>query len=151
VDAGLVDRGHVPAAERSADGLVEDGLAADALDHDRGRHLALAEAGHLEVAAERAGGLLDAAGDLVGAHLGFDAHARLGELGDGGLDGLCGSHWSASRYRRAVPRPSLAHRLQAWLILGPPGHLYGGVADWATLLARYLWARARGRDPETLT
>jgi hypothetical protein len=27
------------------------------------------------------------------------------------------------------------------------GHLYAGVADWLELLVRYLWARARGRDP----
>jgi hypothetical protein len=37
-------------------------------------------------------------------------------------------------------------RLAAWIVTGPLGHLYGGVADWATLLARYAWARARGRD-----
>jgi hypothetical protein len=30
---------------------------------------------------------------------------------------------------------------------GPAGHLYAGVADWAELLARHLWARVRGRDP----
>jgi hypothetical protein len=40
-------------------------------------------------------------------------------------------------------------RLAAWIVTGPLGHLYGGVADWATLLARYAWARARGRDPES--
>ena len=34
-------------------------------------------------------------------------------------------------------------RLAAWIVTGPLGHLYGGVADWATLLARYAWARAR--------
>jgi hypothetical protein len=38
-------------------------------------------------------------------------------------------------------------RLAAWLVTGPLGHLYGGVADWASLLARYVSARARGRDP----
>lgn len=41
-------------------------------------------------------------------------------------------------------------RATAWIVTGPVGHLYGGFADWVTLLTRYLWARARGRDPETL-
>jgi hypothetical protein len=35
----------------------------------------------------------------------------------------------------------------AWLYTGPVGHLVAGLADWAELLARYAWARARGRDP----
>ncbi len=34
-----------------------------------------------------------------------------------------------------------------WLYTGPLGHLAAGVADWAGLLARYGWARVRGRDP----
>ena len=38
-------------------------------------------------------------------------------------------------------------RLLAWIYTGPVGHLYGGLADWAELMARYLWARARGRAP----
>ncbi len=41
-------------------------------------------------------------------------------------------------------RPST--RLLAWVYTGPVGHLYGGVADWSELMARYLWAQARGRD-----
>jgi len=36
-------------------------------------------------------------------------------------------------------------RLAAWLYTGPLGHLAAGVADWAELLARYWWARLRGR------
>jgi hypothetical protein len=35
-------------------------------------------------------------------------------------------------------------------VTGPAGHLWGGVADWAELLARYWWARVRGRDPRWL-
>jgi hypothetical protein len=38
-------------------------------------------------------------------------------------------------------------RVAAWLYTGPLGHLAAGVADWAELLARYWWARLRGRDP----
>ena len=43
-DARVVDRGPIPAAERFAHRLVEHRLAADALDHDRRRRLAGAEA-----------------------------------------------------------------------------------------------------------
>ena len=37
-------------------------------------------------------------------------------------------------------------RFAAWLVTGPIGHLYGGVVDWVTVVARILYARARGRD-----
>jgi hypothetical protein len=40
---------------------------------------------------------------------------------------------------------SAPERAAARLVTGPLGHLYGGVADWATLLTRYAWARAHGR------
>jgi hypothetical protein len=36
-------------------------------------------------------------------------------------------------------------RAAAWLYTGPLGHLYGGVADWVTLVGRLLLARARRR------
>ena len=42
-------------------------------------------------------------------------------------------------------RPTLGTRLAAWLWTGPPGHLYGGVLDWAELLSRYALARVRAR------
>ena len=64
--------------------LVEHVLAAQPADHDRRRDLALAEAGDLQLAAELAGSLLHAALNLCGSDLGLDAHARLGQLGDGG-------------------------------------------------------------------
>jgi hypothetical protein len=41
--------------------------------------------------------------------------------------------------RRRRPREVLA----AWIVTGPIGHLYAGVADWAAVLVRYV--RARGR------
>jgi len=44
---------------------------------------------------------------------------------------------------------SLWTRVAAWLVTGPVGHLYGGLADWAVLATRWAWARARGRDPQT--
>ncbi len=75
MDAGAVDRLGVPAAERAAHRLVEDGLATDALDDDRRRDLALAEAGHPHVLAERIRGALERALDLLGGHLGLDANA----------------------------------------------------------------------------
>jgi hypothetical protein len=37
-------------------------------------------------------------------------------------------------------------RLAAWWYTGPAGHLYAGVADWVAMLARYWWARRRGRE-----
>jgi hypothetical protein len=38
-------------------------------------------------------------------------------------------------------------RVAAWLVTGPLGHLWAGLCDWVELLARYGWARARGREP----
>jgi hypothetical protein len=34
-------------------------------------------------------------------------------------------------------------RLAAWLVTGPLGHLWAGIADWAELLARWAWSRVR--------
>jgi hypothetical protein len=34
-------------------------------------------------------------------------------------------------------------RLAAWLVTGPLGHLWAGVADWLELVAG--WARSRAR------
>lgn len=48
------------------------------------------------------------------------------------------------QHRPVLPRRT---RAAAWLVTGPAGHLYGGVADWLGLLARYAWARVRGKDP----
>ncbi len=44
-------------------------------------------------------------------------------------------------------RPPAVTRLRAWIVTGPLGHLYGGLADGAALLAHVAAARARGRDP----
>jgi hypothetical protein len=47
-----------------------------------------------------------------------------------------------------MPRRRRSHEvLAAWIVTGPVGHLYAGVADWACVLVRY--ARARGR-PERM-
>jgi len=53
-----------------------------------------------------------------------------------------------ARAPQPLPPPT---RFAAWIVTGPMGHLYGGVADWATLLSRFMWARVRGRPPETVT
>jgi len=37
--------------------------------------------------------------------------------------------------------------LAAWIVTGPLGHLYAGVADWAGILLRYARARVRGERP----
>jgi hypothetical protein len=42
---------------------------------------------------------------------------------------------------------SRSERAAARVVTGPAGHLAAGVTDWAVLLARYAWARARGRRP----
>jgi hypothetical protein len=36
-------------------------------------------------------------------------------------------------------------RFAAWLVTGPLGHLWAGVADWAELLARWLKGLLRRR------
>ena len=87
-DPGAVDRVRVPAPERAPDRLVEDRVAAEPADHHRGRNLALAESGYAHLAAELARGLLDAPLDLLGGDFRLDAHARLGQLGDAGLDAV---------------------------------------------------------------
>jgi hypothetical protein len=54
--------------------------------------------------------------------------------------------------RPHAARPRAGRRIRrfaAWVVTGPVGHLYGGVADLTALLARYGWARARGRDPSS--
>jgi len=40
-----------------------------------------------------------------------------------------------------------AERFAAWLVTGPVGHFVCGTTDWAGLMGRYLWARARRREP----
>jgi hypothetical protein len=47
-------------------------------------------------------------------------------------------------------RLSLRLRVAAWVVTGPLGHLWAGVAVWAELLVRYGWARLRGREPRWL-
>jgi hypothetical protein len=42
-------------------------------------------------------------------------------------------------------RPSPSTRALAWLYTGPVGHLYGGLADAATLVGRLALARVRSR------
>jgi hypothetical protein len=37
------------------------------------------------------------------------------------------------------PRPRT--RAWAWVVTGPLGHLWGGVADWTALFARLAWGR----------
>jgi hypothetical protein len=45
-----------------------------------------------------------------------------------------------------MPRPRSPHIVvAAWIVTGPLGHLYAGVADWVGVLARCARARARAR------
>ena len=141
-DLGGVDGGRVPAGDRLADRLVEHGLAPDALDDHGRRDLALAEAGDAQVAAERLRGLGDALLDLGGGHLGLDADARLGQLGDGGGDG------DGHQRRLTIPWHSMRTRFAGWLVCGPLGHLAAGVADWAVLVVRWQLAERQARRRE---
>ena len=63
-DARGVDGVDVPLREEAADGLVEDGVAADPLDDDGRRDLPLAEARDPEITPELAGGAVERALDL---------------------------------------------------------------------------------------
>jgi hypothetical protein len=42
-------------------------------------------------------------------------------------------------------RPRAHRRLETWFWTGPLGHLLGGGMDFGQALARYLFARTRGR------
>jgi hypothetical protein len=39
-------------------------------------------------------------------------------------------------------------RALAWLVTGPLGHVAAGIADWAAVAWKVLYARARGRKPD---
>jgi hypothetical protein len=43
-----------------------------------------------------------------------------------------------------VRRPA-AEKLQAWIVTGPPGHLWSALTDMVLIWVRYLAHRARGR------
>jgi hypothetical protein len=47
--------------------------------------------------------------------------------------------------RRPAPAPGPVRRMETWLWTGPLGHLLGGGVDFGQALARYLFARTRGR------
>jgi hypothetical protein len=50
------------------------------------------------------------------------------------------------------PRPPQV-AIAAWIVTGPLGHLYAGIADLLEGLARYAWERARERrahEPRTM-
>ena len=93
LDAGIADRADpgaqqallVPLGEGLANRLLQHGAEAEPLDHQRGRRLALAKAGHPHLPRQAAGGALDAAIDPLGGNLHLDPHARVGQLCDDGL------------------------------------------------------------------
>jgi hypothetical protein len=55
--------------------------------------------------------------------------------------------WVLAAPTTAASVRGVLRRLAAWIVTGPIGHLYAGMADWLALGCRYVWARARGRDP----
>ena len=108
-----------------------------------GGTLPLRKPGHAQVAPELARGrAATRRSHLGGRDLGLDAHARLGQLGDGRLD--VGGHARRTIASGHGPqRLPPATRAAAWLVTGPLGHLAGGVVDWATFLAGYARGRVR--------
>ena len=64
----------------SPERLLEDGAEADALDHQRRRRFAFAEARQPHLTCEAAGGALDAATDLLSRDLDLDPPARRAAL-----------------------------------------------------------------------
>jgi hypothetical protein len=57
-------------------------------------------------------------------------------------DGSGGSPATQSPGPRVLRR-GRPERAAAWVVTGPLGHLVAGLADWAVLLGRLAWARAR--------
>jgi hypothetical protein len=50
-------------------------------------------------------------------------------------------------YRHAIGRQrSPREVVAAWVVTGPVGHLYAGVADWLGVLVKYVRARGRWED-----
>jgi hypothetical protein len=50
-------------------------------------------------------------------------------------------------YRHAIGNSrSPQEVVAAWVITGPLGHLYAGVADWLGVLVKYVRARGRWED-----
>src|SRR5436190_5256715 len=126
----------VPIGNATLNGLAEQLLAADALEDDLGRHLALAEARNLHVATELGGCSVQLALDCFGGHLDVQADARFGQFGRIRRDRHRSRHDSVTAMR-------LGERFMAWLYTGPLGHLYGTAADVTGLWIRYLGARLR--------
>src|SRR6185369_9690096 len=106
----LDHRALVPVPERGLQGLREDRLPPEPLDHHLGWHLALAEAGQLHVLPELARRLVDAALDVLRIHVHLDADARVGKLLYGRLHGHV--HLRA-RQARAARRLALYGRPRA--------------------------------------
>ena len=71
---------HYAAGERALECLGQHRLAAELLDHHLRRHLALAEARQLHVLAELPRGALDAALNVLGIDVDFDADPRVRQL-----------------------------------------------------------------------
>ena len=81
-DAGIEQGALVPLGQRLAERLFDHRLAADPLDHELGRHLALAEARQLHLAGQAPGGPVDPLRKVVRGDRDIDFHPRLGQLRD---------------------------------------------------------------------
>lgn len=45
----------------------------------------------------------------------------------------------------SAPRLSRPTRVAAWVVTGPLGHLYGGIADWLEVAGKLTLAHVRAR------
>src|SRR5829696_2496509 len=87
LDTAVEQRALVPLGERVAKRLLDHRLTPDPLDHELRRDLALAKARQLHLARDRSRRPVDALRERVRFDRDVDLHARLRELGDGGLHG----------------------------------------------------------------
>src|SRR4029079_16694875 len=84
-DLVLANRGAVRVGEVGVDGLVEDDAPAEALVDERGRHLALAEPGDLDLRTDLLVRRVEARLELLEGHLDGEADPRGGQGLDGAL------------------------------------------------------------------
>ena len=88
------------AVEALADGVLDDGATADTLVDDRGGHLALAEAGDLDVLRDVLVRVGDRGLELIGGDRDVQLHPGRAELLDGGGDHACSFSSGSAAPRR---------------------------------------------------
>src|SRR5271165_858577 len=150
-DAGGLDGVGIPAREGVAHGSLEDGLAADALDHERGRHLALAEARQLQLAPELMRLALQSPLHLAGGDLHLQTHARVRQLGHGGAHGGWHPCHDTVPFSERPPTPTGPRQARRDVAVDRPGEPPRRRRAGLRRSARRPSARAGTRSIRTLT